>query len=206
MSWAASLPGAELFLKNRTFFEEEATCPGQLRCLGQNFFSEIRLFLKKPLVPGSFAAWGRTFFSQKIDFFFDETTCPGQLRCLGQDIFQKTFFLKKPLVPGSFAAWGRTVSQNMILLEQTTCPGQLRCLGQNFLLEQCVFFLTSHLSWAASLPGAELFLKKRTFMNSGTPVRRTRRRKSQKCTFRNSGTPMRRTRRRKSQKMHIQEF
>ena len=35
---------------------------------GQNFFPEIRLFLKNPLVRGSFAAWGRTF-SQKMTFF-----------------------------------------------------------------------------------------------------------------------------------------
>ena len=67
------------------------------------------------------------------------------------------------------------------------------------------------MSRAASLPGAELFLKKRTFKNSGTPVRRTRRRESQKmdfqefwdscaqnktseiskkCTFRDSVTPV----------------
>ena len=58
-------------------------------CLGENFPPEIRLFLNKPLVRGSFAAWGRTFL-------------------------QNPFFFNKPLVPGSFAAWGRTVSQNMI--------------------------------------------------------------------------------------------
>ena len=67
LSRAASLPGVELFLKSPTFFEE-ATCPGQLRCLGQNCFSKIILFWKKPLVPGSFAAWGRTF-SRKSTFF-----------------------------------------------------------------------------------------------------------------------------------------
>ena len=69
MSRAASLPGAELVLKILTFFEQ-ATCPGQLRCLGQNFFSKVRLCWKKPLVPGSFgsfAAWGRTC-SQKTHF------------------------------------------------------------------------------------------------------------------------------------------
>ena len=70
-------------------------------------------------------------------------------------------------------------------------------------------------------------LKKCTFRNSGTPVRRTRRRKSQQnalsgilgflcaeqtvgnlknCTFRNSGTPVRRARRQKYQQMHFQEF
>ena len=62
------------------------------------------------------------------------------------------------------------------------------------------------MSQAASLPGAELFLGNRTFRDSATPVRRTKRRKSEKWTFRNSGTPGRRTRRWKSQKMHLQEF
>ena len=133
----ASLPGAELFLKN-TFFFEQATCPGQLRCLGQNFFSKIRFFeqatcpgqlrclgqnvfsefgpfLNKPLVPGSFAAWGRTFFSKKY------------------------IVLNKPLVPGSFAAWGRTVSQKSDFFEQATCPRQLRCLGQIFFSKSDTF-------------------------------------------------------------------
>ena len=135
MPRAASLPGAELFLRNPTCFCEQATCPGQRRCLGQNFFSKTTFFCSnKPLVPGSFAAWGRTF-SQKSDFlfeeatcpgqlrclgqiflrnptFFEEATCPGQLRCLGQILFSEIrLFLKKPLVPGRFAAWGRTFSQ-----------------------------------------------------------------------------------------------
>ena len=67
MSWAASLPGAERFPECRLFFEE-ATCPGQLRCLAQSFFQKINVFLKKPLVPGNFAAWGRVFFSTKQNF------------------------------------------------------------------------------------------------------------------------------------------
>ena len=66
MSRAASLPGAELFLRNQIVFEQ-ATCPGQLRCRGQNFFSKTNFFLNKPLVPGSFAAGGRTV-SQKTNF------------------------------------------------------------------------------------------------------------------------------------------
>ena len=49
-------------------------------------------------------------------------------------------------------------------------------------------------------------LRKCTFNNSGTPVRRTRRQKSQTCTPKNSGTPVRRPRRRTSQKMDVQEF
>ena len=60
LSWAASLPGAELLPENHVF--EETTCPGQLRCLGQ-FFPEI--------------------------FSFEQATCPRQLRCLGQNVFSK---------------------------------------------------------------------------------------------------------------------
>ena len=48
-------------------------------------------FLKQPLVPGSFAAWGRTVFYQKSDFF-EEATCPGQLRCLRQNFFSEFRF------------------------------------------------------------------------------------------------------------------
>ena len=50
-------------------------------------------------------------------------------------------------------------------------------------------------------------LKKMTFNNCGTPVRRTKRRKSQqKLTFGISGTAVRRTKRRKSKNMDFQEF
>ena len=153
MSRAASLPGAELSAEND-------------------------FFLKKPLVPGSFAAWGRTF-CRKLTFF-EEATCPRQLRCLGQNFLSKLrlffgrshlsraaslpgadlfpenhFFYKKQLVPGSFAAWGRTFSRLCVpLFEQTTCPGQLRCLGQNFFLK-IYFFARSFLFRTASLPGAK---------------------------------------------------
>ena len=125
-------------------------CPGQLRCLGQNDFSKQKdCFLNKPLVPGSFAAWGRTC-SQKTDFL-----------------------LSKPLVPGSFAAWGRTCSQKTDFQE---------------FWDPCVQNKTSEISKNAlsgilGLLCAEQDvgnLKKWTFRNSGAPVRRTRRLKSQK--------------------------
>ena len=133
MSRAASLPGANFF-SQIDFFFEETTCPGQLRYLGQNFCQKIEFlkkplvpgsfaawgsffpenllcFKKKPLVPGSFAAWGRIFLKSR--FFFEQTTCPGQLRCLGQMFSQQSdCFLNKPLIPGSFVAWGRFFSQN----------------------------------------------------------------------------------------------
>ena len=89
LSVAAALPGAELFLSNQPFLEE-ATCPGQLRCLGQ-MFSEISMF-------------------------FEEAICLGQLRYLGQDVFSEIcLFGKKPLVPCNCAAWGRTFLRNQFV-------------------------------------------------------------------------------------------
>ena len=81
MSGAASLPGAD-------------------------FFPENRCFLKQPLVPGSFAAWGRTF-SRKYVSFYKKQLVPRSFAAR-QNLCRKLTFLKKPLVPGSFAAWGRT--------------------------------------------------------------------------------------------------
>ena len=49
---------------------------------GRTFFQKSD-FLKKPLVPGSFAAWGRFFPRKSISF--EEGTRPRQLRCLGQN-------------------------------------------------------------------------------------------------------------------------
>ena len=107
MSRAASLPGAELFSK-KSFFFEEATCPGQLRCLGQ-IFSRKSTFLKKPLVLGSFAAWGRFFPENRL--FYKKPLVPGSFAAWGRFVCQKIDFLKKPLVPGNFAAWGRFCSR-----------------------------------------------------------------------------------------------
>ena len=167
---------------------------------GQNFFfPENRFFLKKPLVPGSFAAWGR-IVSRK-SFLFEETTCPGQLRCLGQNfvlpenrcVFEETtcpgqlrclgqmcftenrVFLKKPLLPGSFAAWGRTFSRKSMFFEEATCPGQLRCLGQNF--SQKKMGESGILGLLCAEQDVDN-LNKWTFRNYEAPVRRTKRRKS----------------------------
>ena len=75
-------------------------CLGQLRCLGQHFFSKACFFWKKPLVPGSCAAWGRTV--PRIPTCFEETICPGQLLCLEHHVFlfrEILVFLKKSLFP-----------------------------------------------------------------------------------------------------------
>ena len=69
LSRADSLPGAVLFSRSVTFLWKK---PLAREILG-----------KKPLVLGSFAAWGRT-------------------------LFRNFMFGKKPLVRGSFAACGRT--------------------------------------------------------------------------------------------------
>ena len=131
MSRAASLPGAELVLRNRTFFEQ-ATCPGQLRCLGQNFFSEIVFLLTRHL---SWAASlpGAELLLKKYLFFFEQATCPGQLRCPGQNFFSKSdFFLEEATCPGQLRCPGQFFfSQIRRFFERATCPGQLRCLGQN---------------------------------------------------------------------------
>ena len=104
------LSGGELFLRIPTFFEETA-CPKQLRCLGQNFFSEMRLVCEQTTCPGQLRCLEQNSFS-KSDFFFEQATCPGQRRCLGQNFFSRTdLFSNQQLVLGSFAAWGRTVSQ-----------------------------------------------------------------------------------------------
>ena len=112
--------------------------------------------MKKPLVQGSFAAWGRTV-SQKSDCVFGVAACPGQLRCKGQDFFsnitsfeeatrpgqlrsQKIVFLNKPLVRGSCAAWGKLFLRNQYFSEDATCLGQLRCLGQNSFSEISLSF------------------------------------------------------------------
>ena len=154
MSRAASLPGAELFLKNLTFFgrshlSRAASLPGT------ELFPENRLFIRSNLsraasLPGAElflnnpTFFGRNHLSRAASLpgaepfsrkstSFEEATCPGQLRCLGQNFWQKHIFLKKPLVPSSFAAWGRFFSRKSTLF------------GRN------------HLSRAASLPGAVAF-------------------------------------------------
>ena len=96
-------------------------------------------------------------------------------------VLRKRFFGNKQLVPGSFAARGRTFSQTSdLFFEQATCPRQPRCLGQ-------IFSQKNGLSGILGLLCAE--------QDVGN---------LNKCAFRNSGTPVRRTRRRKSPKMHLQ--
>ena len=134
--WGSCAAGGNFVQKKTYFFFEQATCPGQLRCLGQFFSQKSDLSLNKALVRGSCAAWGRTvpqnsdffedttclgqlrclgqFFSQK-SVFFEESTCLGQLRCLVQNFYSEiSIFRKKPLVRGSCAAWGRTFSQKSV--------------------------------------------------------------------------------------------
>ena len=109
--WRRCLRRVQILKKWRSSIFK-ATCPGQLRCLGQNLFQKIylflrnhwsgaasllgavcflksRFFLNKQLFPGSFAALGRLFVSRKSDLFFEQVTCPGQCRCLGQHFFSK---------------------------------------------------------------------------------------------------------------------
>ena len=47
--------------------------------------------------------------------------------------------------------------------DRATCPVQPRCQGQN-LFQESDIFLKNHLSGAAALPGADLFLKIELFL------------------------------------------
>ena len=148
--------------------------------------------LNKPLVPGSFAAWGRTF-SQK-SHFFEQATCLGQLRCLGHNFSSKIrLSLNKPLVPGSCAARGRAFSQKSDFFEEAICPGRLGCQGPFFFLQKsdCFANITSTISKHALSESLGSRFAEHNVENL------------KHCTFRNSGTPVRRTKRRKSQKMHF---
>ena len=131
MSQAASLPGAELLPEIVFFGRSHLSWAASLP--GAELFPENLLFLKKPLVPGSFAAWGRTV-SRKL--FFEKTTCPGQLRRLGQNCFSRKsiLFLKKSLVRGSFTAWGRVFSRkSTFFLKKPLVPGSFAAWGRTFL-------------------------------------------------------------------------
>ena len=133
----------------------------------------VRFLATEPLVRGSCAAWGRTF-SLKSDFFG-----------------------KKPLVPGSFAAWGKTFSQNDDCFGNYGTPvrstNRRKFQKMHFqkFWDSCAHNKTSEISkntfpgilgllWAEQNVGN---LKKCPFRNSGAPVRRTKRRKSQKVDF-----------------------
>ena len=114
----------------RAITREQVRTPPQLKlCLGKQ-----RLFLDKPLLPGSFAAWVRTF-SQK-SYCFEQATCPEQLRCLGQNLFSKIrLFFEQTTCPRQLRCLGQNFFSKYDFFEQATCPGQLRCLGQNFFLK-----------------------------------------------------------------------
>ena len=100
----------------------------------------------------------------------------------------------------------------------------LLCAEQNVEnIKQALLRILGHLCAEQNVGN----IKNCTFRNSGTPVRKTERRKHQqdacsgilglfcaeknvvnlnKCTFMNSGTPVCRTKRQKYQTMHYQEF
>ena len=84
-----------------------------------------------------------------------------------------------PLVPGSFAAWGRTFSQKPDFQE---------------LWDSCAQNKTSEISKHGLSRILGLLCAEQDVGNL------------KKCTFRNSGTPVRRTKLQKSQKMNCQEF
>ena len=102
-------------------------------------------------------------------------------RCLGQNLFSKFCFF----------------------VEEATCPGQLRCLGQNVFSEielSGILGLLCVEQDVGNLPKLDC----QEFWDSCAQNKTSE--ISNKCTSRNSGTPVRRTKRQKSQNMHFQEF
>ena len=127
--------------------------------------------MKKPRVPGSFAAWGKT--SRK-----------------------STIFLRSHLSRAASLPGAELFPEDRLFFEEATCPGQLRCLGQNF-----------QEFWDSSVQNKTSEIPKNGLSGTlGLLCAEQDVRKFKKCTFRISGTPVRRTRRRKSQKMDFQEF
>ena len=164
--------------------------PGAELFFGKSYCFEQATF-RRALLPGA------ELFSDIRLFFLNKPLVWGSCAARGRTFAQKyAFFWKKPLVRGSCAAWGRTVPQECVLfwkqpLAWGSCAASGRFFSRNLALLK---HITSTISTEC------------TFRISGTPVRRTRRQKSQKLHPQKSGTPVRRTERRKSQKMHLQEF
>ena len=123
-----------------SFLATEPLVLGSFAARGRFFLKNRTCFLKKQLVPGSFAAWGRTVFSKfrlcGRGHLSQAASQPGAELVLKN----RTCFLKKQLVPGSFAAWGRTFIEIQTFWKEATCPGQLRCLGQSFFSQKSDLF------------------------------------------------------------------
>ena len=205
MSRAASLPGAELVLRNQIVFEQ-ATCPRQPRCRGRTFSHSV----------------------------FEQATCPGQLRCWGQNLFSESelsrilgLLCAEQNVGNLKNEFSRILGllcaeQDVGNLKKCTFNNSLSiilgllCATQNVgNLKKCTFRNSGtpvrrtkrQKIQKNALPGilgllcAEQNvrnLKKTLSRNLGLLC-------AEQCTFRYSGAPVRRTKRRKFQKMHFQE-
>ena len=144
------------FFPEFRLFGGEATCLGQLHCLGQNFFQNSSIFYK-PLIWGSCVTWCRIVSQNQT--FFEQATCPGQLRCLGQNFFSEiSLCWKQPLVRGSCAAGGRTFSQKSICFARNNLSGAAALPVADLFLRNLSFLGRNNLSRAAALLGAELLL------------------------------------------------
>ena len=153
MSRTASLRGAELFSRKSTFFKRPLV-PGSFAAWGRTFGRKLCFFLKKPLVPGSFAAWGRTFFQKST--FLKKPLVPSSFAAWGRTfLVQKcNSFWKKPLVRGSFAAQGRTVFQKChFLWKKPLIPGSFAAWSRCLFQKLCFFERTG-----AAAKGAECLL------------------------------------------------
>ena len=168
MSRAASLPGAELVLKNPTFvgrshLSQAASLPGA------ELFPDNRLFLKKPLAPGSFAAWGRTF-SQKTDFQEFRDSCAQN----------KTSDVSKMDFEEFWDSCAQNNTSEISNIALSIFLGLL-CAEQHARnLNKCTFR-----NYETPVRGTKRRKSKAncTFRNPVTPVRRTKRKKSQQMHF-----------------------
>ena len=119
---------------------------------------------------------------------------------------KSVFFLKKPLVRGSWAAWGRTVSQKCVFFGRSHVSGALRCLGQNFFQTSGFVeaYNVNNLNrmhfqkfWDSCAQNKTSEISKNKFSGIvGLLCAEQNVRNLNKCTFNNSGTPVRRTKRR----------
>ena len=131
-----------------------------------------------PLLSGAAALPGAELFSK--EYVFEEITCPGQLRYLGQNVSQKFDFDSRNTRSGFLGLW--CAEQNVVNLKKMHVQELWASCAQNKTSEisQKAFSEILGLLCAEQNVGT---LKHCTFIIFGTPVRRTKRRKSQNMNF-----------------------
>ena len=128
--------------------------------VGQNFFSEIGLFFEPATCPGQLRCLGQNCFSKTVFFWNSHLSRAASLP--GADLFLKnpTFFGRSHLSRATSLP-GADVFQTPLIRSNLSRAASLP--GAELFSQKIDFFIRSHLSWAASLPGAELFFSKIVF-------------------------------------------